>query len=180
MLKCLCVKCSRNVLKTFNSTALKFILNMSSFFVIIHVCVQLRIDVRMCFDEILNTDCHVLITGVSVQVFSLSAFPLHYLETFLFELGETSLLWVVFNDLLKPFVLPSVEVVVLLEKKTNNCNLMQYNNVPMCRSRYCFKSFHPKPCVNMSYRMILLLSWCNWWLVLKCLKMHCYFLFNDF
>lgn len=68
----------------------------------------------------LNTDCGVPVTGVSVQVFSRSAFPLHTLETFLFELGETSLLWVVFDDLLEPFVLPSVEVVVLLDKKQTN------------------------------------------------------------
>lgn len=66
----------------------------------------------------LYTDCRVPVTSVSVQVFSLSAIPLHSLETFLFELGKTSLLWVVFDDLLKPFVLPSVEVVVLLDKKT--------------------------------------------------------------
>lgn len=75
----------------------------------------------------LNTDCGVPVTGVLVQV-SLSAFPLHTLETFLFELGKTSLLWVVFDDLLKPFILPSVEVVVLLDKKNKQtetlCNII--------------------------------------------------------
>lgn len=136
-----------------------------------------------------NTDCPVPITHVSVQVFSLSADPLRSLETFLFELGGTSPLRVVFGDLWKPFVLPSVEVVVLLldkEKQTKKKNLMQYNNIRMrtdascivlnTRSRY--NSFHPKPCVNMFYRMMLLLSSCNQWLVLKCLEMHCYYLFN--
>lgn len=63
---------------------------------------------------------------------------------------------------------------------------MQYNNIRMrtdascivlnTRSRY--NSFHPKPCVNMSYRMMSLLSSCNQWLVLKCLEMHCYYLFD--
>lgn len=68
----------------------------------------------------LDADCGVPVAGVSVQVFSLSAFPLHSLETFLFQLGEASLRWVVFDDLLTPFVLPSVEVVVLLDNKIAN------------------------------------------------------------
>lgn len=63
---------------------------------------------------------------------------------------------------------------------------MQYNNIRMSTDASCivlntrsrYNSFHPKPCVNMFYRMMSLLSSCNQWLVLKCLEMHCYYLFN--
>lgn len=65
---------------------------------------------------------------------------------------------------------------------------MQYNNIRMSTDASCivlntrsrYNSFHPKPCVNMFYRMMSLLSSCNQWLVLKCLEMHCYYLFNGF